>query len=183
MATEAGRLRKEKAAMATEAERLRREKTATEDQARQLQQEKDQLTGRLQSALSHVADTRDSARGLVVNLPDILFDLNEATLKPETHLVLAKLAGILLILPEQGAVIEGHTDSTGSHNYNIDLSKRRATEVLQFLRSQGLDPKRLKAVGHGMTRPIAENSTREGRQRNRRVEIVISEGKGKLASR
>lgn len=183
MAKVAERLRKEKAGMAREAERLRQEKAAVEDQTRRLQQEKDQLTGRLKSALSHVADTRESARGLVVNLPDILFDLNEATLKPETQLVLSKLAGILLILPEQGAVIEGHTDSTGSPKYNIDLSKRRATAVLQFLYSQGLDPRRLKAVGHGMTRPIADNSTRGGRQRNRRVEIVISEGERKIASK
>jgi outer membrane protein OmpA-like peptidoglycan-associated protein len=118
----------------------------------------------------------------VVNLPDILFDVNEATLKPEAQVVLAKLAGILLIMPDQRATIEGHTDSTGSADYNLDLSERRANSVRHFLRSQGLDPGRLQAVGYGMQQPVADNSTSEGRGRNRRVEIVINETGGTVSS-
>jgi outer membrane protein OmpA-like peptidoglycan-associated protein len=172
---EAQRLLTEKTALQAESQRLRTERTALEAESQRLQGERDELHGRLQSALSHVADTQDSARGFVVNLPDILFAVNEATLKPEAQLVLAKLAGILLILPGQTVTIEGHTDSTGSPDYNLDLSQRRATAVLHLLRSQGLTPGRLNAVGFGMQRPVADNTTADGRGRNRRVEIVISE--------
>jgi len=172
---EARRLLSEKTALEAESQRLRIERTTLEAESQRLQAERDELHGRLQSALSHVAETQDSARGFVVNLPDILFDVNEATLKPEAQLVLAKLAGILLIMPGQAVTIEGHTDSTGSPDYNLDLSQRRATAVLHLLRSQGLTPGRLNAVGFGMQRPVADNATADGRGRNRRVEIVISE--------
>ena len=136
------------------------------------------MAGRLQSALSHVAETQDSARGYVVNLPDILFDVDEATMKPEAQLVIAKLAGILLIMPDKQVTVEGHTDSTGSAEYNLDLSQRRAVSVMGLMQSQGLDSNRLRAIGYGMQRPVAENATSGGRSRNRRVEIVISEGSG-----
>lgn len=172
---ESERLQREKVDLERESQRLLMEKTALEQESLRLQQEKSALAGRLQSALSHVAETKDSVRGFVVNLPDILFDVNEASLKPEARLVLAKLAGILLIMPNQEALIEGHTDSTGSAEYNLDLSQRRAHAVLLFLQSQGLNATRLRAVGFGMERPVADNSSADGRKRNRRVEIVISE--------
>ncbi len=180
---ESKRLVEEKAEMARIAERLRREKAAVAREAKALQQEKDELSGRLKSALSQVAETNESGRGLVVNLPDILFDLNEATLKPEAQLVLAKLTGILLLLPDQGALVEGHTDSTGAPGYNLDLSRRRANAVARFLHSQGLNSNRLKAKGFGMERPVADNASRTGRQKNRRVEIIISERDGPIASK
>jgi len=110
----------------------------------------------------------------VVNLPDILFDVNQDTLKPQAQLVLAKLAGILLIMPDQDALVEGHTDATGDEYYNLDLSRRRARTVTQFLQIQGLEPQRLQARGFGIEKPVADNETPEGRKRNRRVEIVIS---------
>ena len=138
-----------------------------------MKRERDELHARLQSALSHVADTQHDARGFVVNLPDILFEVNQDALKPEAKLVLAKLAGILLIMPDQGAVVEGHTDSTGEPAYNLDLSQRRARSVTQFLQIQGVESQRLEAVGYGIQRPVADNATLEGRSRNRRVEIVI----------
>jgi outer membrane protein OmpA-like peptidoglycan-associated protein len=172
--SESARLRREKSDLQETAQTLRSERTELETEAQRLQRERDELKGRLQNALSHVAETQESVRGFVVNLPDILFDVNEATLKPEAQVVLAKLAGILLIMPEQSATIEGHTDSTGSAEYNLDLSDRRANAVQYFLRSQGLDPGRLRAVGYGMQQPVADNSTAEGRRRNRRVEIVIN---------
>jgi outer membrane protein OmpA-like peptidoglycan-associated protein len=177
------RLGLEKATLEEEARRLQDESTRLAAEAERQRQAREELNGRLQAALSHVAETQESVRGLVINLPDILFDLDEATLKTEAQLVLAKLTGILLILPDQAVTIEGHTDSTGSAGYNLDLSERRANAVRFFLQSQGLDAPRLNAVGYGMQRPVADNSTVEGRKRNRRVEIVISETAETLASR
>jgi outer membrane protein OmpA-like peptidoglycan-associated protein len=143
---------------------------ALEEQSAALEREKAELSTRLQGALSQVADTQDSARGMIVSLPDILFDLNEATLKNEAKVVIAKLAGILLIMPELNLRVEGHTDSTGSADYNQGLSERRATSVRDFLAQQGIGGQRMVAVGYGLT------PTREGRAANRRVEIVIAEG-------
>ena len=174
-------LKQEKNDLQHESQRLVAEMTALDQQRRELsaesqrfQRERDELRGRLQNALSHVASTEDSARGLVVNLPDILFDVNEDTLKPEARIVMAKLAGILLIMEGQGAMIEGHTDSTGDAAYNLDLSRRRANAVKQFMQVQGVAPERLIAKGFGVEHPVAENATAEGRGRNRRVEFIIS---------
>ena len=150
--------------------------SALEVQSAELEREKADLSARLRGALSQVADTQQSARGMIVSLPDILFDLNEATLKNEAKIVIAKLAGILLILPELNLRVEGHTDSTGSAGYNQGLSERRAATVRDFLAQQGIGGQRMMAVGYGLTRPVADNSTREGRAENRRVEIVIAEG-------
>ena len=98
-------------------------------------------------------------------------------------MVLAKLAGILLILPDQHVLIEGHTDSTGSVDHNLNLSQHRANAVLSLLASQGLDRTRLEAIGFGMERPMADNATNEGRRRNRRVELVISATAQGIASK
>ncbi len=149
---------------------------ALEGQSAALEREKAELSARLQGALSQVADTKESARGMIVSLPDILFDLNEATLKNEAKIVIAKLAGIFLILPELNLRVEGHTDSTGSADYNQVLSERRAFSVRDFLAQQEIGGQRMVAVGYGLTRPEADNSTRDGRASNRRVEIVIGEG-------
>jgi len=190
-------LRQEKAALQAQAERLQSEKLALQLEtdalavekaehqrlAETLQTEKDEIAGRLQAALSHVAETTDSARGFVINLPDILFSVDEAELKHDAQLALAKLAGILLILPDQHVAIEGHTDSTGSVDHNLVLSQRRAEAVLSLLSSQGLDRTRLESMGFGMERPVADNTTAEGRSRNRRVEIVISDSARGVAAR
>ena len=150
--------------------------SALEAQSAALEREKADLSARLQGALSMVAQTQQSARGMIVSLPDILFDTNEATLKNEAKIVIAKLAGILLILPDLNLRVEGHTDSTGSADYNQVLSERRAFSVRDFLAQQGIAGQRMVAVGYGLTRPVADNSTREGRASNRRVEIVIAQG-------
>ena len=152
--------------------------TALNEQAAALAQEKAELSDGLHGALSQVAETKDSARGMIVSLPDILFDLNEATLKSDAQVVIAKLAGILLILPELNLRVEGHTDSTGDPGYNLKLSEKRANSVRDFLAQQGISDDRMIAVGYGLTRPAADNSTRDGRAKNRRVEIVIAEGEG-----
>ncbi len=176
--SEASRLQSDKQALEQEAARLRIEKSRVEEEAQQLEDERNALSSRLHSALSKVADTEDSARGFVINLPDILFDLDESDLKPETEVILAKLAGILLIMDGQHALIEGHTDSTGDASHNSTLSERRAATVMDFLRSQGLAAHRLTAQGYGMERPVADNGTVEGRRQNRRVEIVIRTPQG-----
>ncbi len=117
----------------SESARLRSEKERLAQEKAQVELDKQKTEDRLQAALSQVADTRESARGLILNLPDILFDVNKATLKTELKTAIAKLAGILLIMPEHRVRIEGHTDSTGSEEYNLKLSTERAQSVLGFL--------------------------------------------------
>jgi outer membrane protein OmpA-like peptidoglycan-associated protein len=173
---ELSRIQSEKAELQSTIDELDTRARTLEEQARALEEEKAKLAARLAGALSQVSDTRSSARGTIVNLPDILFDLNEATLKTEARIVLAKLAGILLIMPELNLRIEGHTDSTGSAEHNQRLSERRAMSVRDFLAQQGIAAQRAVAVGYGFDRPVADNSTREGRAKNRRVDIVIAEG-------
>lgn len=179
---------RQKAAVETQKEVLEQQKTELEAEKEAvlkqkadilasldgLRQERDQLSQRLEGALSKVAETRDSARGLIVSLPDILFDLNEASLKPDTKIVIAKLAGVLLMMPELQLRVEGHTDSTGSDAYNLELSKKRAEAVSSFLQAQGIDASRLQAEGYGKSQPVADNTTAEGRRKNRRVEVVIA---------
>ena len=102
-----------------------------------------------------MADTKSTARGMIVNLPDILFDVSQSTLKPDAKLVIAKLAGILLIMQDLNLRVEGHTDSTGPYDYNMKLSEERARSVVQFLAEQGIAPTRMVAKGYGPDRPIA----------------------------
>jgi outer membrane protein OmpA-like peptidoglycan-associated protein len=142
-----------------------------------VKQQQSDAEQRLYVALSEILETRREARGLIVNLSDILFDSNHATLKPSAREKLSKLAGILLAYP--GAYhmqIEGHTDSVGSQDYNQRLSEDRAIAVQDYLVSVALPAERMVAVrGFGKIRPVATNDTPEGRQTNRRVEIIISD--------
>jgi len=159
-----------------EEQKLNDSLAAMEIEAEKLRKERAELSSRLEGALAQVADTQNSARGLIVSLPDILFDTNESTLKQEARVVIAKLSGILLMMNELNLRVEGHTDSTGSAEHNQRLSERRALSVRDFLASQGVGIQRMVSVGYGMTRPVADNATREGRSKNRRVEIVIGTG-------
>lgn len=138
-----------------------------------LENEKRTLETSLRDALSEIAETRSTARGLIVTLPDILFDFDRASLKPQARSTLAKLAGVLQLVPDVDLEIEGHTDSTGTEAYNLDLSRRRAESVERFLAGEGVSPRRMSSRGFGEERPIADNDTVEGRSRNRRVEIVL----------
>jgi outer membrane protein OmpA-like peptidoglycan-associated protein len=155
---------------------LRMEQVALVDAVAGLRQDREELASRLDDALSLVADTRSTARGTIVNLPDILFDVNQSTLKPEAKLVIAKLAGILLIMGDLNTRIEGHTDSTGTYGHNMSLSEARASSVRDFLFEEGIKGARMTVEGYGPDRPIADNTSNEGRAKNRRVEIVIAEG-------
>lgn len=104
----------------------------------------------------------------------ILFDVNKSDLKPETKNSLTKFSEILKKYPDTNLLIEGHTDSTGSDEYNLKLSRQRSQAVADFLSGLGVFPSRFTVVGHGEARPIAKNDTPEGRQLNRRVEISIT---------
>ena len=152
------------------------EQTAAQAQqvAEQAEREKQALRAKLLEQFNRVLDTRDTPRGLVVNLGDVLFDTGKADLRSPAREALAKLSGIILNYPELKLDIEGHTDSTGSDELNQKLSEQRAESVLQYLLIQGLTDSHLSARGLGKSMPVADNSTAAGRQKNRRVEIVVS---------
>ena len=121
-----------------------------------------------------ILETRETARGLIVNLSDVLFDFNKATLRPGAREKLAKVGGIILAHPGLRMEAEGHADAVGSDDYNQRLSERRAQSVSTFLVEQGIRPDTITAMGFGESRPVATNGTAEGRQQNRRVELVVS---------
>jgi outer membrane protein OmpA-like peptidoglycan-associated protein len=143
----------------------------------ELKQQQSDMQQHLYISLSEILETRREARGLIVNLSDVLFDFNQATLKPGAREKLSKLAGILLAYPGIYRMeIEGHTDAVGSQGYNLKLSEGRAEAVRDYLIGAALPADRMVAVlGFGKLRPVATNDTPEGRQTNRRVEIVISD--------
>ncbi len=128
----------------------------------------------IREQLNRVLQTRDTARGLIINMSDVLFDTGQYTLKPGAREKLAKISGILLAHPELKLEVEGHTDSVGPDDYNQKLSENRANAVRSFLVSQGVDADGIVARGFGKTKPVATNDTAAGRQQNRRVEIVVS---------
>jgi outer membrane protein OmpA-like peptidoglycan-associated protein len=142
--------------------------------AEQAEAEKAALRQRLLDQLNSILQTRDSARGLIVNMSDVLFDTGSATLKPGAREKLAKISGIVLAHPGLNLQVEGHTDSVGTDEFNQQLSERRADSVRDFLLQQGVSGSSVTARGFGKTQPVASNDTPEGRQRNRRVELVVT---------
>jgi len=139
--------------------------------------ERDAARQGLYVSLSEILETRREARGLIVNLSDVLFDTGQATLKPGAREKLSKLAGILLAYPGVYRIeIEGHTDSVGSDDSNLRLSQGRADSVHDYLLQSGVKPDRMMAArGFGESTPVAGNDTAAGRQVNRRVEIIIED--------
>jgi outer membrane protein OmpA-like peptidoglycan-associated protein len=129
---------------------------------------------KLREQLNAILETRDTARGLIVSLSDVLFDFNQATLKPGAREKLAKVSGILLAYSSLHMNLEGHTDSVGSDDYNMKLSQRRADAVRDYLVSNNINASNVKSVGLGKAGPVASNDTAAGRQQNRRVEMVVS---------
>lgn len=170
------------------AEQAARDKAAAQDQQRAAEAEAEQarqaaakaeaekadLRAQLLNQLNSILQTRDSARGLIVNMSDVLFDTGSYTLKPGAREKLAKISGILLAHPGLNMQIEGHTDSVGADEFNQQLSERRADSVRDFLAEQGVPASTITARGFGKTQPVATNDTAEGRQRNRRVELVLN---------
>ena len=157
-----------------QAQAAQQQAQSAQQQAAEAQQREADLRQRLQVQLNQVLQTRDSARGLIVSMSDVLFDVNQATLKPGAREKLAKVAGILLAYPDLRIRVDGYTDSTGTPEYNRDLSQRRADTVRGYLLKQGISADAVVSEGFGPEDPVATNSTAAGRQQNRRVEMVVS---------
>jgi len=157
--------------------RLDEEAIAAQTQKKSMEQfdrEKQAVRIRLLEQFNRVLPTTDSPRGLVVNMGDVSFDSGKANLRPQARETLAKLSGIVLNYPSLRLTIEGHSDNTGNPAANQVLSEQRANTVRDYLINQGLDSGSLSAQGLGIKNPIASNDTIEGRQMNRRVEIIVS---------
>ena len=168
---EADRLRREndaqRAAAQTELDRVGSEK-------KQLETEKTELRAQLMIQFNTILQTRDTARGLIVNMSDVLFDTAKFSLRPEAREKLAKVAGIISGHPGLRLDVEGHTDNVGGDDYNQQLSEQRGSAVRDYLTQQGMPQGSVTTKGFGKTQPIASNDTAAGRQQNRRVELVIS---------
>jgi outer membrane protein OmpA-like peptidoglycan-associated protein len=136
--------------------------------------DKAQLRAQLLLQFNAILQTRDTARGLIVNMSDVLFDTAKFSLRPLAREKLAKVAGILEGHPGLKLQVEGHTDSVGGDDYNQQLSEHRATSVRDYLTGAGLPTASVSAQGFGKTLPVASNDTSSGRQQNRRVELVVS---------
>jgi outer membrane protein OmpA-like peptidoglycan-associated protein len=140
----------------------------------QSEQEKVTLREQLRQQLNTILETRNTARGLIVNMSDVLFDTGRYTLRPGAREKLAKVSGILLAHPSLRIEVEGHTDSVGGDEYNQRLSEQRAGAVRDYLVQNGISMTNVTAVGFGKTRPVVSNDSAAGRQQNRRVELVVS---------
>jgi outer membrane protein OmpA-like peptidoglycan-associated protein len=156
----------------------RRDRAAAEQarmEAQQARAEAAALAASEQKLREELAEleAQKTERGLVLTLGDVLFDVDEASLKAGATQSLSRLVTFLKEYPDRQVLVEGHTDSTGTEQYNLGLSQRRADSVVQFLTLNGIAPERAIARGYGKAYPVAGNETASGRQRNRRVEIVI----------
>ena len=156
------------------AQKARDAQQAAEQSAQQAAQQAEQARERLKQQLSQVLQTTETARGLIVNMSDVLFDFNKYTLKPEAREKLAKVSGILLAYPNLKLQVEGYTDNIGTEEYNQKLSQQRADGVQDYLASQNVPAANITSAGYGKSNPIADNSTNSGRAQNRRVQLVVS---------
>ena len=156
------------------AEAAEHARLTAEQQRQQAEGEKAQLRELLRQQLNAILETQETARGLIVNISDVLFDFNKYTLKPAAREKMAKVSGILLAYPGLKIQLEGHTDSIGSDEYNMMLSQQRADAVRNYVTGQGVPASTVTAAGLGKSNPVASNDTAAGRQRNRRVEMVVS---------
>ena len=163
---------------AAQSDSLRQQAETAKQQAekatQQAEYEKQELRARLLQQLNSILATRDSARGLVANMSDVLFRSGSVELLPGARERLAKVSGIVLAYPSLHVAIEGHTDSIGADDYNQQLSEHRAQAVRDYFVQQGINSAAVEAHGYGKNEPIASNNTAEGRQQNRRVELILS---------
>jgi len=146
----------------------------SDQQLQQAVRDREDLRARLLIQFNAILETRDTARGLVVNMSDVLFDSAKFTLRPAAREKLAKISGIVLAYPTLALAIEGNTDSVGGDAYNQTLSENRAGSVRDYLGQQGIPAASMTAHGFGKTQPVASNDTAGGRQQNRRVELIVS---------
>lgn len=161
-------------ALAEQAAKARQAAAQSDELREQAEKEKQELRARLLQQLNTILSTRDSARGLIANMSDVLFKTASFELLPGARERLAKVSGIVLAYPSLHLQVEGHTDSVGGDDYNQALSEKRAGAVRAYLIQQGISADSIEAHGFGKTEPIASNDTAEGRQQNRRVELVLS---------
>jgi outer membrane protein OmpA-like peptidoglycan-associated protein len=145
-----------------------------EQQRQEAINQKEEMRQRLLAQLNQVLQTRDTARGLIVSMPDVLFAFNQHTLKPEARERLARISGIVLAYPDLKLEIDGYTDAIGSDDYNQTLSDKRAEAVRDYLVNAGVSMNNVVARGLGKSDPVADNTTAAGRQLNRRVEMIVS---------
>ena len=157
-----------------ESDRNRAAAVTSDRQLQQAVQDREALRARLLEQFNAILATRDTARGLVVNLSDVLFDTGKYTLRPMAREKLAKISGIILVYPDLRLAIEGNTDSVGGDAMNQELSEQRAGAVRDYLAKQNIPLTSMTSRGFGKTQPVASNDTMEGRQQNRRVEMIVS---------
>ncbi|MGB7586508.1 MAG: OmpA family protein [Terriglobales bacterium] len=157
-----------------DAEQSRLAAQQAQENAQQAEDDKAAMRTRLSEQLNSVLQTRDSARGLIVSMSDVLFDTGQYSLKPGAREKLAKVAGILLAYPGLNIAVGGYTDNVGGDVMNQTLSENRATSVRDYLVNQGVATESVSATGYGNTLPVASNDSAEGRQQNRRVELLVS---------
>ena len=153
-------------------------KADLDDQKKKAAAAKDDAEKRFSELNSALIQVSRDARGTIISMSDFLFDMGKATLTQDLKTNLAKIAGILTIYKDANVQVEGHTDNVGGEEYNQKLSEKRAENVMQFLVNPGgIAQTRLTSMGYGFTKPIADNATKEGRQKNRRVDLVIMDKK------
>ena len=160
--------------LAAETDKAKAAAAQSETLRQQAENEKAELRARLLQQLNSILATRDSARGLIANMSDVLFRSGSFELAPGARERLAKVSGIILAYPSLHLAVEGHTDSVGSDDYNQNLSEQRAKSVRDYFVQQGISNDAIEARGFGKTEPIASNDTPDGRQQNRRVELILS---------
>ena len=157
-----------------DAEQSRLAAQQSQQTAQQAETDKAAMRTRLSVQLNEILQTRDSARGLIVSMSDVLFDTGKYSLKPGAREKLAKVAGILLAYPGLDIAVGGYTDNVGSDDMNQTLSENRAGSVRDYLVQQGVLTNSVSARGFGNTSPVATNDNSSGRQQNRRVELLVS---------
>jgi outer membrane protein OmpA-like peptidoglycan-associated protein len=165
-------------ARAREAEMARQQAARAQERAQEMAAKAQQLTAQVRDLKA-----QETERGLVVTLGDLLFDAGAAQLKPAGTQAVDKLAEFLKQYPERNILIEGYTDSTGDAAFNQQLSERRANAVRDALLADAISPDRMRTIGYGEQFPVASNATSDGRQQNRRVEVIISDKEGSIPNR
>jgi outer membrane protein OmpA-like peptidoglycan-associated protein len=171
---QAQQARNAQATAEADSDRNRAAAASSDLQAQQAIHDREELRAKLLQQFNLILETRDTARGLVVNMSDVLFDSGQFTLRPMAREKLAKISGIVLAYPTLLLAVEGNTDSVGTEEFNQTLSEKRAESVRSYLTKEGVPEASTTAEGFGKTRPIASNDTADGRQQNRRVELIVS---------
>jgi outer membrane protein OmpA-like peptidoglycan-associated protein len=171
---QAQQARSAQATAEADSDRNRAAAASSDMQAAQAIHDREELRAKLLAQFNLILETRDTARGLVVNMSDVLFDSGQFTLRPQAREKLAKISGIVLAYPTLLLAVEGNTDSVGTEEFNQTLSEKRAETVRSYLTKEGVPEASTTSAGFGKTRPIASNDTADGRQQNRRVELIVS---------